>query len=102
MSPTTSKSDKVLVIAHRGACALRPEHTLAAYAKAIEDGADFIEPDLVATHDGVLVARHDIELSRSTDVAAHAQFSKRRTRKQIDGTLVEGWFCNDFTLAELR
>lgn len=102
MNPTTRGRVKPLVIAHRGASALRPEHTLAAYAKGIEDGADFIEPDLVMTRDGVLVARHEVELSRSTDVAERAEFAERLTTKQVDGTLVEGWFCDDFSLAELR
>ncbi|HET9032264.1 MAG TPA: glycerophosphodiester phosphodiesterase family protein [Dokdonella sp.] len=97
-----SRQDKPLVIAHRGASALLPEHTLAAYARAIEDGADFIEPDLVLTRDGVLVARHEIELSRSTDVSTHAEFASRRTRKRIDGETISGWFCNDFSLAEFR
>ncbi len=101
MSPATSLSRIPLVIAHRGASALRPEHTLAAYAKAIDDGADFIEPDLVMSRDGVLVARHEVELSRSTDVATLAEFKARRTTKQIDGVLVEGWFCDDFSYVEL-
>lgn len=90
------------VIAHRGASGHRPEHTLAAYRLAIEQGADFIEPDLVPTRDGVLVARHENELSASTDVAMHPAFASRRCRKRIDGSDVEGWFCEDFTLAELR
>ena len=93
---------KVTVIAHRGASALLPEHTLAAYAKAIEDGADAIEPDLVSTADGVLVARHENEIGSTTDVATHPQFAARKTSKTIDGELVEGWFTEDFTLAELR
>lgn len=92
---------RVAVIAHRGASARRPEHTLAGYARAIADGADFIEPDLVMTRDGVLVARHENEISGTTDVAAHAEFAARRTTKQIDGTAVTGWFTEDFTLAEL-
>ena len=91
-----------LVIAHRGACGYRPEHTLAAYALAIGQGADFIEPDLVATRDGVLVARHDNELSATTDVADRGEFADRRCRKRIDGVEVEGWFTEDFALAELR
>ncbi len=102
MSSIVLNAANALIIAHRGASALRPEHTLEAYAKAIEDGADFIEPDLVMTRDGVLVARHEIELSRSTDVATRPQFDARRTRKHIDGEQVEGWFCNDFSLTELR
>ena len=93
---------KVAVIAHRGASALLPEHTLAAYAKAIEDGADAIEPDLVSTRDGVLVARHENEIGSTTDVAAHPQFAARKTSKTIDGERIKGWFTEDFTLAELR
>jgi glycerophosphoryl diester phosphodiesterase len=95
-------ANKPLVIAHRGASGYRPEHTLAAYTLAIEQGADFIEPDLVPTADGALIARHENELSGSTDVAARAEFGLRRTRKQVDGRLVDGWFAEDFTLAEIR
>jgi len=91
-----------LVFAHRGASALRPEHTLAAYAKAIADGADFVEPDLVSTRDGVLVARHEAYLSETTDVARRPDFAGRRVRKTIDGDTHEGWFVDDFTLAELK
>jgi glycerophosphoryl diester phosphodiesterase len=91
-----------LVLGHRGACALRPEHTLASYAKAIADGADFIEPDLVATRDGVLVARHENNIADTTDVADRREFADRRTQKKIDGKEVEGWFTEDFTLAELK
>ena len=80
---------KVIVIAHRGASALRPEHTLAAYAKAMEDGADAIEPDLVSTKDGFLVARHENEIGGTTDVADHPEFAARKTRKSIDGEKVE-------------
>lgn len=90
------------VIAHRGASALRPEHTLAAYAQAIADGADAIEPDLVMTRDGVLVARHENEISGTTDVAQHPRFAARKARRQVDGQWVEGWFSEDFTAAELR
>ena len=93
---------KVAVIAHRGASALLPEHTLAAYAKAIEDGADAIEPDLVSTQDGALVARHENEIGSTTDVATHPQFAARKTSKTIDGERIKGWFTEDFTLAELR
>ncbi|HYG06760.1 MAG TPA: glycerophosphodiester phosphodiesterase [Stenotrophomonas sp.] len=93
---------KALVYAHRGASALRPEHTLAAYAQAIADGADFIEPDLVSTRDGVLVARHENEIGGTTDVARHPEFAARRTRKIIDGESIEGWFSEDFSLAELK
>jgi glycerophosphoryl diester phosphodiesterase len=91
-----------LVIAHRGASGERPEHTLASYRLAIAQGADFIEPDLVATRDGVLIVRHENELSGTTDVADHAEFADRRTRKLIDGEAVSGWFSEDFTLAEIR
>jgi glycerophosphoryl diester phosphodiesterase len=90
------------VIGHRGASALRPEHTLEAYRKAIEDGADLIEPDLVGTRDGVLVARHENEISGTTDVASQPEFAARRTTKLVDGERVEGWFTEDFTLAELK
>ncbi|ACI97738.1 glycerophosphodiester phosphodiesterase [Rhodospirillum centenum] len=92
----------VLVIAHRGASGERPEHTLMAYERAIDQGADFIEPDLVATRDGVLVARHENEISGTTDVADRPEFAGRRTTKRIDGAEVSGWFTEDFTLAELK
>lgn len=91
-----------LVIAHRGASAERPEHTLASYRRAIEAGADFIEPDLVSTKDGVLVARHENEISGTTDVAERPEFAARRATKVIDGETVTGWFTEDFTLAELK
>ena len=91
-----------IVIAHRGASGERPEHTLAAYRLAIEEGADVIEPDLVPTKDGVLVARHENEISGTTDVADHAEFAGRRTTKRIDGQDETGWFTEDFTLAELK
>jgi glycerophosphoryl diester phosphodiesterase len=93
---------KVLVLGHRGASALRPEHTLASYAKAIADGADFVEPDLVMTKDGVPVARHENEIGGTTDVASHPEFASRKTTKTIDGHPVTGWFTEDFTLAELK
>lgn len=91
-----------IVIAHRGASGHRPEHTLAAYELAIAMGADYIEPDLVSTSDGVLVARHENEISTTTDVADHPEFADRRTTKTIDGLEVTGWFTEDFTLAELK
>jgi len=93
---------KVLVIGHRGASALRPEHTLASYAVAIRDGADFVEPDLVSTKDGVLVVRHENEIGGTTDVAAHPEFASRKTTKTVDGVQITGWFTEDFTLAELK
>jgi glycerophosphoryl diester phosphodiesterase len=91
-----------LVIAHRGASGYRPEHTLAAYALAARQGADYIEPDLVVTKDGVLVARHEPEISTTTDVADHPEFASRKTTKRLDGVRTTGWFTEDFTLAELK
>jgi len=91
-----------LIIAHRGASGYRPEHTLESYRLAIRLGADYIEPDLVSTRDGALVARHENEISGTTDVAEHPAFAARRTTKQVDGVAVTGWFTEDFTLAELR
>lgn len=93
---------KVLVIGHRGASALRPEHTIASYAKAIADGADFVEPDLVITKDGVLVARHESNITETTDVADHPEFASRRTTRTIDGQASTGWFTIDFILIELK
>ncbi|WP_446325641.1 glycerophosphodiester phosphodiesterase [Blastomonas sp. CACIA14H2] len=91
-----------IIIAHRGASGERPEHTLGSYQLAIDQGADFIEPDLVSTKDGVLVARHENEISETTDVAAHPEFAERKTTKTIDGQRLTGWFTEDFTLAELK
>lgn len=91
-----------VVIAHRGASGYRPEHTLAAYELALEQGADAIEPDLVMTRDGMFVARHENELGSTTDVARHARFASRRTTKTVDGVAVTGWFTEDFTLEELK
>jgi glycerophosphoryl diester phosphodiesterase len=90
------------LIAHRGASGYRPEHTLASYELAARQGADFIEPDLVITRDGMLVARHEPEISGTTDVADHPEFASRRTTKDLDGTATTGWFAEDFTLAELK
>jgi glycerophosphoryl diester phosphodiesterase len=94
--------EELLVIGHRGASGYRPEHTLAAYRLAIEMGADYIEPDLVSTMDGVLVARHENEIGGTTDVASHSDFASRRVTKVIDGVSITGWFTEDFTLAELK
>jgi glycerophosphoryl diester phosphodiesterase len=91
-----------IIIGHRGASGYRPEHTLGSYRLAIEMGADYIEPDLVSTKDGVLVARHEPEISGTTDVASHPEFANRKKTKSIDGAPVTGWFTDDFTLAELR
>ena len=95
-------ASRVLVIGHRGASALRPEHTLASYGKAIADGADYVEPDLEMTKDGVMVARHENEISGTTDVADHPEFANRKTTKTVDGKAITGWFTEDFTLAELK
>jgi glycerophosphoryl diester phosphodiesterase len=91
-----------IIIAHRGASGERPEHTLGSYERAIDQGADYIEPDLVSTKDGVLVARHENEISETTDVAAHPEFAERKTTKTIDAQSLTGWFTEDFTLAELK
>ncbi|MFI7062162.1 glycerophosphodiester phosphodiesterase family protein [Kribbella sp. NPDC050124] len=92
----------MLVIAHRGASGYRPEHTPAAYRLAAAQGADYLEPDLVATLDGVLVCRHENEISGTTDVADHPVFADRKITKIVDGTAVTGWFVEDFTYDELR
>ena len=91
-----------LVIAHRGASGYRPEHTLASYRLAIALGADYVEPDLVPTRDGVLVARHEAEIGGTTDVARRPEFADRLTTKVVDGREVTGWFVEDLTLAELK
>lgn len=100
--PPAAPAQKALVIGHRGASALRPEHTLASYQKAIDDGADIIEPDLVSTKDGVLVARHENDITGTTNVAELPEFADRRRIKVIDGERIDGWFTEDFTLAELK
>jgi glycerophosphoryl diester phosphodiesterase len=99
--PTLS-GDLPLVIGHRGASGYLPEHTLESYRRAIELGADFIEPDLVATRDGVLIARHEPNITNTTDVSARADFASRKTKKIVDGVEEEGWFASDFTLAEIK
>jgi glycerophosphoryl diester phosphodiesterase len=91
-----------IVIAHRGASGERPEHTLAAYELGAHQGADYIEPDLVSTSDGELVARHENEISGTTDVAERPEFAGRRATKTIDGKPATGWFTEDFTLAEVK
>ena len=101
-APTPHAAAHPIVIAHRGASGYRPEHTLEGYRLAIEMGADFIEPDLVSTKDGHLVARHEPNITETTDVARRAEFASRRTTKVIDGVEQNGWFVSDFTLAELR
>ena len=91
-----------IVIGHRGTAGLRPEHTLASYQLAIDLGADFVEPDLVSTKDGVLIARHEVNIKDTTNVADHPEFADRFTTKVIDGTEESGWFADDFTLVEIR
>lgn len=107
-----AEAAKPLLIAHRGASGYVPEHTLAAYWLAIEQGADYVEPDLVSTKDGVLVARHENAIAivdasgnvreATTDVAERAEFANRKATKLIDGMSITGWFTEDFTLAELK
>jgi glycerophosphoryl diester phosphodiesterase len=92
----------IIVIAHRGASGERPEHTLESYRLAIEEGADYIEPDLVSTRDGVLIARHENEIGGTTDVEQHPEFAARRRTQVIDGETMTGWFTEDFTLSEIK
>ena len=101
-SAAAATAQDFIVIAHRGASGERPEHTLAAYERAIDQGADYIEPDLVATKDMQLVARHETEIGETSDVASREEFADRKRSKTIEGRLVTGWFAEDFTLAELR
>lgn len=96
-----STAPRTLVIGHRGASGYRPEHSRASYSLAFALGADAVEPDIVATRDGVLVLRHENEISGTTDVAAHPEFASRRTTKRIDGTNLTGWFAEDFDWDEL-
>jgi glycerophosphoryl diester phosphodiesterase len=96
----TAAPPRPIVIAHRGASGHRPEHTIEGYRLAVEMGADFIEPDLVSTRDGVLIARHENEISGTTDVAD--RFPDRKRTKTIDGRAITGWFTEDFTLAEIK
>jgi glycerophosphoryl diester phosphodiesterase len=91
-----------IVIGHRGAAGYLPDHTLPGYALAIKLGADYIEPDLVSTKDGHLVARHEPNITATTDVAQHPEFADRKRTATIDGVTEEGWFVSDFTLKELR
>jgi glycerophosphoryl diester phosphodiesterase len=113
ISDFVSTAARPLIIGHRGASGLRPEHTLASYELAIEQGADFIEPDLVATKDGVLIARHENAIATvdpatgevieaTTDVAEHPEFADRLTTKVVDGAEIRGWFTEDFTLDEIK
>ncbi len=103
-APAAKRADdgKPLIIAHRGASGYLPEHTLAAYAVAVLQGADYVEPDLVMSKDGQLFARHDNELGLTTDVARHPEFADRKRKANIDGVELDGWFSEDFTAAELK
>lgn len=98
----TSPRGRPIVIAHRGASAYRPEHTLPAYTLAIEQGADFIEPDLVMTKDHILVCRHENEITQTTNVAERPEFADRRKAKTVDAVEAVGFWVEDFTLAELK
>ncbi|MGB3442966.1 MAG: glycerophosphodiester phosphodiesterase [Actinophytocola sp.] len=100
--PAHGGGDSFTIVGHRGASGYRPEHTLASYELAARMGADYIEPDLVTTKDGVLVARHEPEIGGTTDVADHPEFASRKVTKSLDGVAVTGWFTEDFTLAELK
>ncbi|MFB2894159.1 glycerophosphodiester phosphodiesterase [Aerosakkonemataceae cyanobacterium BLCC-F50] len=95
-------SSPPIIIAHRGASGFRPEHTLASYELAINLGADYIEPDLVSTKDGILIARHENEISTTTNVTECPEFANRKTTKLIDGKSISGWFTEDFTLEEIK
>ncbi|WP_184716620.1 glycerophosphodiester phosphodiesterase [Caulobacter sp.] len=99
---TFAQTKKPVVIGHRGCSGERPEHTALAYERAIEQGADFIEPDLVPTKDGHLVSRHENEIGGTTDVASRPEFAGRKATKTIDGQSITGWFTEDFNLAELK
>lgn len=98
----TLTGQKAQIVAHRGASGYRPEHTLEGYKLAIEMGADFIEPDLVSTKDGVLIVRHEPMLSGTTDVSEKAEFASRKRVRKIDGIDTDDWFAGDFTLAEIK
>ena len=97
-----SMRNNPIVIGHRGASGYRPEHTLEGYTLAIEMGADFIEPDLVLTKDGHMIARHEPMIGGTTDVASHPEFADRKTTRMLDGVQVTDWFASDFTLAEIK
>ncbi len=102
LSATAGEVPHPIVIGHRGASGYLPEHTLTSYFIAVQQGTDFIEPDLVTTKDGVLIARHENEIGGTTDIADHSEFALRKTTKTIDGKSVEGWFTEDFTLDEIK
>jgi glycerophosphoryl diester phosphodiesterase len=97
-----AQTRKPIVIGHRGCSGERPEHTALSYERAIDQGADFIEPDLVPTKDGHLIVRHENEIGGTTNVASLPEFAARKTAKTIDGQAITGWFAEDFTLAEIK
>jgi glycerophosphoryl diester phosphodiesterase len=98
----TLDGSRPLVIGHRGVAGYMPDHTLEGYARAIAMGADFIEPDVVATKDGQLIARHEPNITATTDVATRPEFANRKTTRNVDGVNETGWFASDFTLAEIK
>lgn len=98
----TLSGEAPIVIGHRGASGERPEHTLASYQLAIDQGANFIEPDLVLTQDGVMIVRHEPNITATTDVASHPEFADRKKTRNVDGVEETGWFASDFTLAEIK
>lgn len=99
---STLDGKRPMVIGHRGSAGYLPDHTLEGYKLAIQNGADFIEPDLVATKDGELIARHEPDITGTTDVADHPEFAGLKTTRMVDGVAVTGWFATDFTLAEIK
>ncbi len=100
--PTLKAAGKPLVVGHRGAAGYLPDHTLAGYSLAIAQGADYIEPDLESTKDGVLIARHEPNIIDTTDVASHPEFASRKKTVMLDGAPTTGFFVSDFTLAEIK
>lgn len=98
----TNSNQKPLIIGHRGACGYRPEHTLASYELAIVMGVDYIEPDIVSTKDGILIARHENDITETTNIANKPEFAHRKNTKRIDGKKITGWFADDFTLTEIK
>ncbi len=102
MGQGNNNMKKPIIIAHRGASGYRPEHTLASYELAIAQNCDFIEPDLVLTKDGHLICRHENNISETTNVSSHPEFADRKTTKIVDGETMNGWFTEDFTLAEIK
>ena len=98
----TLDGNPTMVIGHRGSAGALPDHTLEGYRLAIKNGANFIEPDLVATKDGELIARHEPNITNTTDVATRPEFASRKTKRVVDGVEEEGWFATDFTLQEIK